>query len=397
LTGRPELHRRCFAIDGGEGGALLAELERSSSFERVYSPRHADTLLVFGPLSRKLVPAARQLARAVPRPASALVVADASELLPGLRPFEPREVQFALAGELPELNVADGPEPEPTELNLPDRKELEIATEIVVHSLGPIQAFTDGPLRVLLACDGEQVLFARIEAGFASRGLAEAMKGTTKEEALRLAERIVPGSPAAGRLALLRELDRERSSPEHALLAAELATQSAAATLRWTHRLFSAMAWPAREREAADLVASADRNGGLAESIGRWAAKLGRDRLLRLRTAGVGRVPEDLDSPAAARELIGAPGEDVRGRLLRRLLIAARRLRQPADSNAVHSSRGPLRVRAGVSDGRIANVTWETPTAATLPFVPRLLQGHRLADAEVVLASLDLCAAEADP
>jgi Ni,Fe-hydrogenase III small subunit len=145
LTGKPELHRRCFAIDGGEGGALLSDLESSRSIKRVYSPRHADTLLVFGPLSQKLVPAARQLARAVPRPASALVVGDAAELLLGLRSLEPREVQLALAGELPGLSVADGSEPEPTEVVLPDRKELEIATEIAVHSLGPVQPFTDGP------------------------------------------------------------------------------------------------------------------------------------------------------------------------------------------------------------------------------------------------------------
>ncbi len=45
---------------------------------------------------------------------------------------------------------------------------------------------------------------------------------------------------------------------------------------------------------------------------------------------------------------------------------------------------------------RPTRVEWQRPSAALLRVLPDLLQGQKLADVEVTLASLDLAMAEAD-
>jgi len=54
------------------------------------------------------------------------------------------------------------------------------------------------------------------------------------------------------------------------------------------------------------------------------------------------------------------------------------------DSPGGEGSRGP------------AQVEWQRPSASLLALVPELLVGQKLADAEVILASLDLTMAEVD-
>ena len=44
----------------------------------------------------------------------------------------------------------------------------------------------------------------------------------------------------------------------------------------------------------------------------------------------------------------------------------------------------------------LAQVEWQHPSAALLPLLPEMLAGQKLADAEVIVASLDLAMAEAD-
>jgi len=51
-----------------------------------------------------------------------------------------------------------------------------------------------------------------------------------------------------------------------------------------------------------------------------------------------------------------------------------------------------------VSEGeeQPAHVEWQRPSAALLPLLPETVAGQKLADAEIIIASLDLAMAEAD-
>ena len=174
LTQAPQ---RYVAIDGGAGAQLLAALDGNDPrLQIVDSPRHADLLIVVEPISRALAPAVAELARAMPRPAHALIVAaptdadlpgadlvQAEDLLPGARRIAAHSVEQLRAAALdtsdwPALALADDPRLKPDTIALLPRHEREIATELAVLSLGPLQPFTAGSLRLLLVCDGEQVL-----------------------------------------------------------------------------------------------------------------------------------------------------------------------------------------------------------------------------------------------
>ncbi|HVA63355.1 MAG TPA: hypothetical protein VNF74_06505, partial [Terriglobales bacterium] len=148
------------------------------------SPRHADLLIVVAPINRTLAPALLEYARALPQPAQALSIdtaawnvalpesVAASDLLPGMP-----QVDVGAAAQIadsiqrlapwPQLRVAAEPTFTEATISLPNKQERELATELAVLSLGPIQSLTAGPLRLLLICDGEQVLQAQVEAGYA--------------------------------------------------------------------------------------------------------------------------------------------------------------------------------------------------------------------------------------
>src|SRR5258708_20013502 len=64
-----------FAIDGGSGAHLLTALARRDPYVRqVASPRHANLLIIVEPINQKLLPAVIEVAKALPRPAHALLV-----------------------------------------------------------------------------------------------------------------------------------------------------------------------------------------------------------------------------------------------------------------------------------------------------------------------------------
>ena len=219
--------RRYLAVDGGAGAQLLASLAgHDPRLVPAASPRHADVLIVVEPISRKLAPAVAEVLRAMPRPARALLIggeegmdrfprADVfrmEDLLTGTRrvvhPSPEAVLEAALdpAHDL-ELALIDAPALEPTTIPLPRKQEREIATELAVLSLGPIQPWTAGPLRLLVVCDGEQLLSAQVEAGYSHRGIAAAMAEADWQAAADLACDLDPLAPVAGRLAYVLALE----------------------------------------------------------------------------------------------------------------------------------------------------------------------------------------------
>jgi Ni,Fe-hydrogenase III large subunit len=203
----------------------------------------------------------------------------------------------------------------------------------------------------------------------------------------------------------------------------ELGIVRAVQVLRWAHRFFGVLRWVPAQEEAAALLGRTEAlasdsldwlEGGspavrlgadvIARDLRGWAAALADSRLFRMRTRGIGLVPTGTEVQKRAHAMVGPAGEDVHDRVLRRLAEAAHSLEHPADprSSAVrdgdeaHAEVFSARGAIGLRVGRDGAARWETPTAAALPVVPRLLEGSKLSDAEVVLASLDLCATEAD-
>ncbi|MHB1416076.1 MAG: hypothetical protein ACYC1C_12580, partial [Chloroflexota bacterium] len=127
LAGLSRPYRRYVGIDGGRGAHLLAELANlDPHLQPAPSPRHAQLLIVVEPISRQLVPAVAEVARALPHPARALILAEpghglpgenvvrAEEILPGARRVEATSAREVVAATVdradwPELAVADIP------------------------------------------------------------------------------------------------------------------------------------------------------------------------------------------------------------------------------------------------------------------------------------------------
>jgi Ni,Fe-hydrogenase III large subunit len=265
-------------------------------------------------------------------------------------------------------------------------------------------------MRILLACDGEQVLQARVEVGYASRRLAQRMCAASWTEAGELATALVPSSPSAGAVAYARAVDRLCGTQNHDLdEEGWLASDTAKDTTRWAAKLLGLLG----VRRRLQAVLRIRERAADAETLERLARELEHDRWLALRLRGIGCAPDGID--ARARQMFGPAGADARDRILLRLLQAAEGIRQhragpfrrreshPTDvprgetTVEVSSARGPVQLRLRSNGGRgPAAVEWKTPTGAALPHVPELLAGLKLADAEVALASVDLCAAEVD-
>ena len=477
---------RYLAVDGGAGAQVFAALAgRSPHLRAVATPRHADLLIVVGPISQRLAPAVAELARALPHPAHALALdlpdASAGFAFPGQVAIErilpnimriPATPDAALAAALhpdalPNLTVSDAFTLEPHEIALPPSGEREIATELAVLSLGPLQPFTAGPLRLWLVCDGEQVLSCLVEAGYAARGVAEAMLGAGWRAGVELARQLDPLAPIVGQLAYtqaLEQLQHMQITPPvfHARFAA-LAIERAVNHLWWATNFFRLLDEPRLVERAYALAqtlaaltprlwpepparwivpqgaapqpdtATLAEITRLAETVETFARRVRSNRLLRLRAAGIGRLTQQrliaahVSGPAVFASV--RSGDDVRGRLLARLELAAAGLGSAAHivaanpgasgepgasvapseraprwdapageaSATVDGPRGKLGVRL-VSDGgeRPTLVEWQRPSAALLPLLPELLAGQKLADAEIIVASLDLAMAEAD-
>lgn len=462
------------AADGGSGATLLSLLRHGApALVSVDSPRHAGLLLVVEPVSKRLVPAIADIYRAIPAPRRALVIdtgdpwserpageRELDQALPGLRRVDadPQlERIVAAARELPATSEQPRVVPEATTIPLPSAHERELATELIVLLLGPLQTFAAGPIRLLLVCDGEQVVSAHVEIGYAHRGVVQRMREAAWMDGLRLAETLDPLAPVAGRLAYVTALERlAGETPEPGVAGAReaaLSLERAENWLWWLERFATLLAHDRLAGKAHALAAEIGdarralwpepagmwlRPGGgcpaceraglarladLAPRVGALLRMLQRDRLLHLRLLGVGAVDArrareaGITGPVlqASAEGTGDCWARMTFRVRRAqedLLYAARTLetvpgatgqrpfnRVPggAAQVKVDGPRGELFV-AMTSDGgeRATRLEWRTPSAATVSVIGDLLHGVTLADAETIVASLDLAMAEAD-
>ena len=475
-----KLHRYV-SIDGGAGAHLLAQLAgRDPYFQQVSSPRHADLLLIVTPISQKLAPAVVAMAKALVRPAHVLLIdathgistafpretfVSVEDLFPGAARVPGNSIETLLAMALrpeqwSELSVASQFEPDATTIPLPQRQELELATELAVLSLGPLQPFTAGPLRLFLICDGEQVLSLQVEAGYAYRGIEQAMMGVNWPEALALSSQCDPLAPIAGQLAYVRALEQlqgwQPSVSITALREAAMALERAQNVLWWLVRfariiddaplfersyhlatdlaLLASSVWETspltwiqpQQVVRRSVIGTIDTTKWrrIAERIDRLTRHLTHHRGLALRTQEIGVLaPDRLEAAGILNGPIFQASDtgkgDVLSRLLARLHIATRDVfeimdtllkretarEQMPDWNVpegevrftVNGPRGAIGLHL-LSQGGTgpALVEWQRPSATLLALLPELLTGQKLADAEVILASLDLAMAEGD-
>jgi NADH-quinone oxidoreductase subunit D len=414
---------RYFVIDGGSGAHVLAALlERHPYARQVASPRHANLLLVIEPTSQKLSAAIVELARSLPRPARALIVGEpeagydsASEtdrfrledLLPGARRIIPTSVASVLEAILnpaksTELAVIDQPGVDETTIQLPQKQEQELATELVVLSLGPVQPFTAGPLRLLLICDGEQVFSARVEAGYAYRGIAQSMTRLDWQHALHSARRLDPLAPVAAQLAYvnaIEQLQRWQSPPQTLnLREAAVALERVENVLWWLVRFANVLDDPALTTRSYRLAtrfadhlsyffrqapstwilpqytvstpviagntATITHLGQLAGEVEALKRHLERSRLFALRARGIGvlkiesLVAAGVSGPVLQASQHGAG--DIQSRLVERLEAAIRDLHSAVETLAAGAS-APVRAANWEVPAGMAHVTVRGP------------------------------------
>ncbi len=431
-----------FAIDGGSGAHLLEALSgRYPYIQQVASPRHADLLLVVEPINRKLAPAVGELARALPRPARILTVGEpgaerdhfpgndivrVEELFPGSHRVALTSVESVFEAMLrseqwPTTEKIEQPTVEEATIQLPSKQEQQMATELVVLSLGPVQPFTAGPL----------------------------------------ARRLDPLAPLASQLAYVRAIEQlqgwQPASQVARLREAALAIERAQNVLWWLVRFARILADAAltgranqlASRLAGDIAQSwrqapftwvlpqlqvpfatvagnteaMARRQKIATEVEALRRDIERNRLFALRTRGIGVLATErlkeagVSGPDLAGSADGAG--DVQSRVLARLDAATIDLRQAGEVLAagesaptraaswdapagearvtVRGPRGDIGLRL-VSEGeeQLAHVEWQRPSAALLPLLPETVAGQKLADAEIIIASLDLAMAEAD-
>ena len=452
--------KRFFAVDGGAGAHVLAKLAHlKPALRQVASPRHASLLLIVSPLSARMREPLVEIARAMAKPSRALIiesgpaigqVVDASALL-----RHTEHVSRAAAGAIlrrcldtaiPAFDLANTGEWNPDSLDL-SRQPTEIQTEKIILSLGPVQPCTAGPLRLLLVCDGEQIIGAELRAGYALRGIAEAMSAATWKEAAEIAAALDPLAPFAGRLAYVRavealqhrapDIDVEKS--RDAVLALERARNGLWWFVRFTElvdvpelthrahaiamRLDGRIAPSASDRHPPHDHAAAPRPdlGTLAHDVESLTSDVIRDRLIGLRCKGIGALRLDdalrhgISGPSLAAS--GNGSADVHARLAARLAAVRGDLRDIANAKldigerlsvkppvpagsvgvTVEGPRGTIGLSLRSDGGKgPTHVEWRRPSAAALKVIPELLRGQIVADAELIVASFDIAMAEAD-
>ena len=471
-----------YAIDGGSGSHLLSVLAEYSPLMRpANSPRHADILLIIAPVNRKLVPALIEIAEALPRPAHVLLVEDPVALqvsdaldettfahLDTLFPNARHLATFSVddiydtmisASTWEEMIVTEGNVPDAETIQLPPKQEQEMATELAVLSLGPVQPFTSGPVRVFLVCDGEQVFSVQVESGYAHRGIADAMQHASWQQSLTLARVFDPLAPIASQLAYvnaIEQLQRWEPVPQVASLReAALALERGRNHLWWlVHfmHLLSQEQYLDRSYQLATIneqclgqlwrqspadwivpqytgsiqvdAAAVTQLTTLTDDVEELCKSMLRNRWLKLRTRGIGILnlaylrEHAVSGPVLQASVHNGSG-DVKDRVLARVQnaandvrhavtllaqrpsIAAREINWDIPAGEAHATVEGPRGNIGIhvkSDGgeKPAHVAWQSPSAALLPLLPEILPGHILADAETIIASLDLAMAEAD-
>lgn len=359
-------NRRCFVIDGGTGADRIAAL-RARDVQIVDSPRHANLLLVIEPVSEALAGAVSDAWRAMPQSRSRATLGPNGEII-DVQSAEPHAIEI-----------------EPLTVDLPPKEKREMATELAVIVLGPLQQMTAGPLRITLVCDGEQVVRADVQRGFAARGIAAKMRGRTLAEATELSRQIAPLAPIASQAAFEHAIGHE--SDDHAAISIERARSH----LSWTERFatLTGIEW----------LAGAARIARSAADVEKVLRRVERERLLRIRFRGVGKITAPfLEERGVTGPLLDASRSsdgDVLARLSTRLREAAEGLRSNA-GGGFRTARGDLSVEASLDGGRLSDVTWRAPSAPLIDLIPDVVRDQKLADAEAIIASLDIATAEVD-
>lgn len=401
------LERRYFPIDGGGGAALFAQLPGADDrLRRADSPRHADLLVVAGPVSKTLLPAVAEAYADMPTPRElALVLANAGDdtlafpesvrLANHLRTdyvhVDARDVDVAALaatianGVTRAPSARDGPRPDTMGLPSPEETlvalrpagEREIATEDVIVSIGPIQRVTAGPLQLLVTADGEQIVRAEVRSGFAVRGVEPVLGATSWSRGAHVAESLDPIAPITGRLAYVTAVEALYGiePPSHAAECRDLAlrTERAASHLGWLTRFADLLAYDALTTDVRTLYALAlhevpnslgivpggwdaamsgpdpdpERLRVLAVQVGRLARRLRADRLFARRTRGVGIVSAERARAAGASGPVLEASEGSRGDALAR---ADTRLRA-AESDLERASVVAAELRTATSVG----------------------------------------------
>ncbi len=474
-------------VDGGSGINLLADLAgRDPYLQQVSSPRHADLLLVVEPISQKLAPSVVMMAAVLAHPACVLLVgepeaglatfpgtdlAHLDDLFPGAHRIAFASVEQVLDAALhseqwSETNLANIPGEEEMTIQLPSKQDQEMATELAVLSLGPIQPFTAGPLRLFLICDGEQVFSVQMETEYASRGIDHDMIQRNWQHGLLLARQFDPLSPLAGQIAYVRALEQLQGwQPDTQLQASRelvLALERTHNTLWWLVRFARLLAdsvltkcsyqlarhltevcshvwqrppeeWLLPQYVAPHMIGNKNASAPIQQVVdGAKALQqyVERNRGFALRTRGIGSLTtEHLEKQGVTGGPVFAASEhgrgDVQSRLRTRLHTAVEDLRSAAEilssltaqqATSFHEASwdvppGEARTMAVGPRGAIGlhlvhnqvkehdgptQVAWQGPSAPLVALLPELLVGQKLADAEVILASLDIVMAEVD-
>ena len=454
MIGRTERHY--VSIDGGAGARLLGELRHANpGLIEVASPRHANLMIVVEPINSVLAPLVAEVYRSLPRPRDALAVtrsgpqdrtvSQLDHVLPGIRrvadaaPFAVVAAAFGGPPATPPDEVR-APAIEPFTERLLSKDEREVATELVVVTLGPMQSLTAGPLRLVLVCDGEQVISARVDSGYAARNIAATMRRLSWANAARSAADLDPLAPIAGRLAFVAAVEQiQRRQPSQSVQAARdaaLALERAQNHLSWLERFATVLAHDSLADEAIrlgsrlqELVSQSTHPShvlisavrALANETAALRVRVAGDRFLASRTRRIGVIDRARAAAAAVtgpvyRASVDGDG-DVRSRLLIRLDDSVADLQSVVDvirhagsaesevwrvpageaTATVRGPRGAIRVHVSSTGGDSPSlIEWSRPSATVLTIIPELLSGQKLADAEVIVASLDVATAEAD-
>src|SRR5258708_1198154 len=472
---------RYFAIDGGSGAHLLTALAGRNPYVRqVASPRHANLLIIVERINQKLLPAVIEVAKALPRPAHALLVrtvenkldqfpgiesTSLEENLPGSRQITANSLGTVLdavlhGGQWAVLNLLDKSESQEETIQLPPKEEQEMATELAVLSLGTIQTFTAGPLRLFMICDGEPVVSARVEPGYAYRGIGQAMMKAEWQRGLVLARALDPLAPPACQLAYTCALEQLQGwlPPVRVTMLREaaVALERVQNVLWWgvrfmrllddaflTERFYGLATaldecWSLLCQHPPKICSAAQQNltsfsvgrseamnhlGQILRGVEALRKNLEQNRWLTLRARDIGALSaQSLHIAGVSGPVLRASERgngDVQSRLVARLDVAVDDLERAIEvlvarevssthgaewQGAACETSGVVQGAGGgsglhvVSDGeeRPAHIEWRRPSEALLPLLPEILAGQKLTDAETIVASLDLAMAEAD-
>lgn len=212
------------------------------------------------------------------------------------------------------------------------------------------------------------------------------------DEAAEAAARISPLSPVASRIAFERAVWNR--STRDALVARERAVGYLWSVTRFADVM--GIHWLAERSRALSGDLSAAAIDDLRKSVE-------TDRLLRFRFRHVGTVDETslrshgVSGPALAASI--RRNGDVLSRLIVRLEAAAADLRAPdsqTSSGPVQTTRGDLYVDVRHDGRRVEDISWRAPSAPLIDLIPEIVRGQPLADAEAIIASLDIATAEVD-